>query len=161
MNGHPLPRALIRTAVTAFQRVRRLPWFFTRPTTHGVHAVALTPEGEILLVKLTYASGWRLPGGGRRVGEDPEQAVIRELREEVGMFANGEVRHLRDFRHAPDFRRGFGALFVVSDVRYRPPRWSLEIEQVGAFASDRLPTDMARIARKQIADARASLGGSL
>lgn len=156
-NGRPLPRALIRTAVTTFQRVRRALWFFTRPTTHGVHAVALTPAGEILLVKLTYASGWRLPGGGRRANEDPQAAVLRELREEVGMFAHGEVRHVRDFHHEPDFRRGIGALFVVSAVRHRPPRWSLEIDEVGAFAPNRLPPDTARIARTQIAEAQASL----
>lgn len=160
-NGHPLPRALIRMAVTAFQRVRRTLWFPTRPTTHGVHAVALTPTGDILLVRLTYASGWRLPGGGRRAGEAPQAAVLRELREEVGMFEHGEVRHVRDLPYAPDFRRGVGALFVVSDVRHRPPRWSLEIDEVGAFAPDRLPPDMARIARKQIADARASLDDAL
>lgn len=149
----PLRKLLIRVAVTSFQRLRRAGWFFTRPITHGVHAIALTPEGRIVLVKLTYASGWRLPGGGRRADEPPEAAVVRELREEIGLCAHGDVRHLSDFRHQPDFRRGFGKLFVVRDVRYRPPRWSLEIEDVRAFAPDELPPDMAAISRRQLVEA--------
>ena len=143
--------------MTTFQRFRRAGWFFTRPITHGVHAVPLTPAGELILVRLTYASGWRLPGGGRKADEPPEEAVIRELREELGMFAHGALRHVCDFRHAPDFRRGLGKLFIVRDVQYRPRRWSLEIEEVRAFALDRLPPDMASISRRQLADAGAML----
>ena len=60
---------------------------------------------------------------------------------------------MSDFQHAPDFRRGFGKLYVVRDVRYRPPRWSLEIEDVRAFAPERLPPDIAAISRRQVADA--------
>ena len=32
----------------------------------GVHAVALTPERRIVLVRLRYAPGWRLPGAHRK-----------------------------------------------------------------------------------------------
>ena len=55
-----------------------------RPRTFGAHALALTPERKIVLVKLRYAPGWRLPGGGRGEHEDPRDAVLRELREEIG-----------------------------------------------------------------------------
>ena len=51
----------------------------------GVHAVALTPERRIVLVRLRYAPGWRLPGGGLDAGEDLERAALRELREEIGI----------------------------------------------------------------------------
>lgn len=149
----PVTRLLIRFAVTSFQRLRRAGWFFTRPVTHGVHAIPLTPEGWIVLVKLTYAPGWRLPGGGRRADEPPEDAVLRELREEIGLLEHGEVRHVSDFRHQPDFRRGFGKLFFVRDVRYRPRRWSLEIEDVRAFPPDLLPPDTAAISRRQLTEA--------
>lgn len=150
-------KMVIRVAVTAFQRLRRAGWFFTRPVTHGVHAIPLTPEGDVVLVRLTYAPGWRLPGGGRKAGEPPEHAVVRELREEIGLTAHGRIEHVCDFRHAPDFRRGLGKLFVVRDVRYRPPRWSLEIDEVRAFAPDRLPPDLAAISRRQLAEAKALL----
>jgi hypothetical protein len=55
-------RGLLHRAVSAFQRARRTVWFFTRPTTYGVHAIPVTPAGKLVLVTLSYARGWRLPG---------------------------------------------------------------------------------------------------
>lgn len=150
-------RALLRASVTLFQQLRRSVWFFSRPTAHGVHAVALTPEGRIVLVKLTYASGWRLPGGGRKDWEAPEDAVLRELKEETGMTAHRAIQRVYDFRHSPDFRKGHAVLFVVTDVAYRPPRWSFEVEEVREFAVEGLPQDTAAIARRQIGDAMSFL----
>jgi len=147
---------LIHRAVRAFQAVRRVLWFFSRPVTYGVHGVALTSEGRIVLVTLSYADGWRLPGGGRKSQEDPEQAMLRELREEIGMTGHGIVREVARVRHRPDFRDSRSSLFIVEDVRYRP-RWSLEIAKVGEFELDNLPHDTARITRRMIA---ASLRGA-
>ena len=104
----------------------------------GAHAVALTPGGTIILVKLRYAPGWRLPGGGRDTGEDLEQAALRELREEIGMTAHGHV----------GIERG---LLIVEDVAYAPKRWSWEVEAVGEFALDRLPPDLSPRARRWLA----------
>ena len=83
---------------TALDRMLRLPlrfahgllklnWLVRRPRTFGAHALALTPKRKIVLVKLRYAPGWRLPGGGRAKSEDPRDAVLRELREEMGLEA--------------------------------------------------------------------------
>jgi len=139
--------------VHLFQRSRRLLWFFTNPSTQGVHAIPLTSEGKVVLVTLSYARGWRLPGGGIKPGEDPEPAVLRELREEIGMTGHGAVRKVTDFRHRPDFREATGTLFVVRDVIYRP-RWSLEIKAVRAFPLDALPPDMPHITRSLLAAGR-------
>ncbi len=53
----------------------------------GVGAVVLN-EDKILLVKRLYPPGkgrWSIPGGLVEVGEDLEQAVIRELKEETNL----------------------------------------------------------------------------
>ena len=105
----------------------------------GVHAVALTPERRIILVRLRYARGWRLPGGGLGADEDVETAALRELREEIGMTAQGAVRH------------GLGEsdpVLIVEDVRYQPPSWSWEVEQVIEVPLDKLPNDLAPIASR-------------
>jgi len=52
----------VRVAATAFHRLLRLAWFVRRPRTFGAHALALTAGRKIILVKLRYAPGWRLPG---------------------------------------------------------------------------------------------------
>lgn len=107
---------------------------------------------------LSYARGWRLPGGGRKPDEDAEAAVLRELREEIGMTSCGAVRRVGRFSHHPDFRNDRSSLFVVEDVVYRP-RWSLEIKAVREFDPDRLPPDTAQITRRLIAAASEASGG--
>ena len=129
--------------------MRRALWFFTRPRTSGVHAIALTPERRIVLVTLSYARGWRLPGGGRKRNEDAETAIRRELVEEIGMTACGALRKVARFSHQPDHRRDRSSLFIAQDVRYRP-HWSLEIKAVREFDLDKLPADTAPITLRLI-----------
>jgi 8-oxo-dGTP pyrophosphatase MutT (NUDIX family) len=143
---------LLHQAVNLYQGTRRLVWFFTAPDTAGVHAVPLTPAGKVVLVTLSYARGWRLPGGGRGHNEDAKAAVLRELREEIGMTAHGEVQEVAQFEHRPDFRNDRSSLFIVRDLEYRPG-WSLEIKAVREFDLDNLPPDTARITQTLIAAA--------
>ena len=146
------PRILLRVAVTAFQTLRRAFWFVTRPDVRGVLAVPVTPDGRIVLVRLTYDKGWHLPGGGLKRGEDPQAAILRELSEEIGLTAHGEVLCLGEFQHRPDRRRGRTTLFLVKDVRYDFRR-SIEIEELGAFAPDALPPGTTKLSAKKIAQA--------
>jgi ADP-ribose pyrophosphatase YjhB (NUDIX family) len=96
-----------------------------------------------VLVKLRYADGWRLPGGGRRHDEDPEEAVQRELREEIGMTACGEVKRVQDLEERPSFKRDLASILVVRDVEYKPHRWSWEVEEVLETSVEELPADLS------------------
>lgn len=133
----------LRLALTAAHKLLKASWFVRRPRTYGAHALALTPERKLVLVKLRYAPGWRVPGGGRRKDEYAQAAVIRELREEIGMTAYGRIRFACELEERVDFKRDLASLLIVEDVRYRPHRWSWEVEQVGEFALDGLPRDTA------------------
>jgi ADP-ribose pyrophosphatase YjhB (NUDIX family) len=104
-----------------------------------VHGVPLTPDGKVVLVTLSYANGWRLPGGGRKANEVPSAAILRELREEIGLTAYTDLEPVCDFKHRPDHRHGEATLFVVRGVEYQP-RWSLEVKAVEAFELNALPT---------------------
>jgi 8-oxo-dGTP diphosphatase len=59
-------------------------------------AVITNAEGKVLLLNhvLRPFSGWGLPGGFMSVGEQPEETIRRELREETGI----ELEDLRMFR---------------------------------------------------------------
>jgi hypothetical protein len=115
-----LPRPLIRIVFTFLQKLRKLLWLVTGPGRDGVHAVPLTGHGTVVLVWLTYAKGWRLPGGGRKRGETPEEGMLRELREEIGLVGHGSIERLEDVRPGalPGDR---SAMFLVR--RARPSKW--------------------------------------
>ena len=141
---HPsLADRLLRVAATGAHRLMALAWFVRRPRTFGAHALALTPAGKAILVRLRYARGWRLPGGGRGEHEDPREAVLRELREEIGMVSHGKVELAGELEETPNFKRDLASLLVVRDVRYRPPRWSWEVEAIVEAALDDLPADLS------------------
>jgi 8-oxo-dGTP pyrophosphatase MutT (NUDIX family) len=147
---------ILRTIVTGAYQLLRAGWFVSRPRTFGAHALPLTPDRKLILVKLRYAPGWRLPGGGRDKGEDAVEAGLREMREEIGMTSHGKVRRAGELEQRPDRRRDLVSLMVVEDVRYQP-RWSWEIEQVAEFRVNELPPDLAPVAREWIAALREHL----
>jgi 8-oxo-dGTP pyrophosphatase MutT (NUDIX family) len=148
---------LLRLLATAAHSVLRLNWIMRRPRTFGAHALALTPERKIVLVRLRYAPGWRLPGGGRDANEDPHDAVTRELCEEIGMTSHGRVRLAAELEQQPYFKRDLASLLIVEDVRYSPPRWSWEVERIMEAPIDDLPADMAPVAAEWIAAVRARI----
>lgn len=111
----------------------------------GVHAIALTRERRVILVKLRYARGWRLPGGGRGEHEDPCEAGLRELREEIGMTLHEEVRLALP---------GDDELILVTDVEYRPRRWSWEVQDIMEAPLDDLPHGLSPISQRWLHAAR-------
>jgi len=107
-----------------------------------VHALALTHAGKVILVRLRYAPGWRLPGGGRKATEEPHTAVLRELREEIGMTSHGTVDLACELEEEVDHKRDLASLFIVRDVEYCS-KWSWEVEDVMEANLETLPNDIS------------------
>ena len=147
----------LRIAFTAAHHLLKAAWFVRRPKTYGAHAIALTGSRKIVLVRLRYARGWRLPGGGRSVSEPPIEAALRELREEIGLLSHGKAKLAADLQESRDFKRDTASLVIVRDVTYAPRRWSWEIERVEAFALDGLPADLSPVTERWIAAVRKHL----
>jgi 8-oxo-dGTP diphosphatase len=61
----------------------------TNPVLTVVAAAIVNPMGEILLSRRPegkpMAGMWEFPGGKLEEGESPEEALVRELREEIGI----------------------------------------------------------------------------
>ena len=73
----------------------------------AAYGFATDPDGRILLTEIARgypgAGRWHLPGGGTDVGEQPAEALLRELYEETGQ--RGEITELLGVTH----RRNPGA----------------------------------------------------
>ena len=132
----------LRPLATAINRARRALRKAGAGPSPGAHAIALTPGRRVILVRLRYAPGWRLPGGGRSDGESVVDVALRELREEIGMTGHGAVRQLPEIDPA---------LVLVEDVTYAPPRWSLEVERIVEAELDSLPHGMSPLFARLVA----------
>jgi len=53
--------------------------------TVGSICVIEREDGSVLLVRLSYRKSWGLPGGLLKRGETPEQAALREVKEESSL----------------------------------------------------------------------------
>jgi 8-oxo-dGTP pyrophosphatase MutT (NUDIX family) len=77
---------LISTGIrTALLQLFNLLQSIIVPVTYAVAGAVVDKRGHILLVKHSYKLGWQLPLGGVGRGEAASEAVLRELREEIGL----------------------------------------------------------------------------
>jgi ADP-ribose pyrophosphatase YjhB (NUDIX family) len=99
-------------------------------------AVILDPNKKVLLVKSTYQRfhPWGLPGGSLEYGEQPEEAVLREVWEETGLTVCIE-RFLLVRSWLPD-RVGMYYLCRITDGTFHPTD---EVSEFDYFAIDNLP----------------------
>ena len=89
---------------------------------HG-QAVCMVPldgQGNVLLVrqyrKPAEAELLEVPAGGMDDGETPEEAVLRELQEEIG-FTAGTLQHLSSSWVAPGWCTEFIHSYLATDLR--------------------------------------------
>lgn len=55
------------------------------PRKLAAHAVIFDETGRVLVLRSRYADVWALPGGGVGSGENLDEALVRECREELGV----------------------------------------------------------------------------
>lgn len=106
--------------------------------TLGPRAIILNKDNQILLVKHTYQEQWYLPGGGLQKGESVKAALLRELKEEVGLTANEEPRLFAIYFHTYLGVCDYPIIYVIKNPTLTPCH-SPEIEQIGWFAYHDLP----------------------
>jgi ADP-ribose pyrophosphatase YjhB (NUDIX family) len=99
-------------------------------------------RGRVLLLKHRFrpGSGWGVPGGFLESGEHPEDALRRELLEEVGMeITNLKLVATKTFRKPKQVEIIFSCQ-AVSD----PETLNFEIQTAGWFAPDALPPELPK-----------------
>jgi putative (di)nucleoside polyphosphate hydrolase len=90
----------------------------------NVGIILSNDQGMLLLAGRIGSSGWQFPQGGMRKGESPEEAMFRELHEEVGLTAEdveilGATRDWLKYRLPDKFvRRGSEPLCIGQKQRW-------------------------------------------
>ncbi|PJJ54172.1 ADP-ribose pyrophosphatase YjhB (NUDIX family) [Mumia flava] len=77
-------------------------------------ALVRDESGRVLLCELTYKREWDLPGGVVDPSESPAGAIVRELREELGVTAR--VRRLVTVNYLPPWSAWDDAVLFVFEV---------------------------------------------
>lgn len=111
--------------------------------TASAGALITNSKNEILLLDhvLRPKSGWGIPGGFMNHGEQPEQAIAREIMEETGL----EITNIKMIR-ARTINRHIEILFSA-EAEGRPEVLSREIKTAGWFSIDKIPAEMNALQR--------------
>ena len=99
-------------------------------------AVIFNTDKKVMLVKSTYQRHhpWGLPGGSLDYGEQPAEAVVREMFEETGITL--EVKKLLLIKTWKPDRVGLYYLCKIVGGEFHP---SDEVSELGFFSPNNLP----------------------
>lgn len=113
-------------------------------------AIVVDTQGRVLLLRHRFrpGSGWGIPGGFIEAGEQPDEAVKRELHEEVGLeLGSVELVTTRAFKKP----RQIEIVFRCRPKGDALPR-SIKIRKASWFAIDSLPEGLPADQRKLLRD---------
>ena len=122
-------------------------WHIFRPVNFGAQ-VMLVRDGQVVLLRHTYKSGWYFPGGGVKRKESVETAVRREAMEEAGATL-GDVQLVGIYANLHGPTSDHITLFLCHDFELNGDSDD-EIAEVKFFPLDQLPEGIGRGTRQRI-----------
>ncbi len=132
-----LPSFLITEHPDGRRRVQRF----------AAYAVVHDPNDQVLLTRIADgypgAGRWHLPGGGTDFGEQPDEALLRELAEETGQAGHierllGVASHHEPEQIGPEgFPIDWHGVRAFYDMQVEETRHAAELEEGGSTAEAR------------------------
>lgn len=128
--------------------LRKIYWFLVRPKTIGVKCLIQNQNNEYLLIKTTYSGDyWTIPGGGCHRKESLEDAVIREVKEEVGVGII-ELNQLGKYISEAEYKKDMVYLYTAKTQNTEIIKNSREISEAKWFSKDSIPQNISRSLKK-------------
>lgn len=137
--------------LAALNNLAKIPRKIFHPTTIGIRAIILNEKKDaVLLVRLSYAEGWYLPGGKLKKQETITNGLKRELLEEINFRIDDSKLEL--FGIYNNFYEGKSdtiIVFVCSGDMDEEKR-NFEIEKQHYFRFDELPKSISPGSKRRI-----------
>lgn len=119
----------------------------------------LLRKGHVLLVG-NDRQEWELPGGHIEAGETPEEALVREWREETGLEVEAEM--ILDAAFFTPVPEGGTVLLVVYGVRENDPERAIHISDehvdIAWAPLDALPAELPSVYHRAVSKAGNAFG---
>lgn len=149
---------MLKTLLTGMWK--RTPWivkragiWLTQPRFAVTAGAVISDErGRVLLLRhaMRRGSGWGIPGGFMLAGEQPEDAIRREMREETGLeLESVELVFVRTLKNVRQVEVLFRASLRAGALEGLEPNF--EIDGAEWFALDALPQALSQDQRRVIA----------
>jgi ADP-ribose pyrophosphatase YjhB (NUDIX family) len=130
-------------------KIATIYWMIFRPQTFGVKLLLIN-DGKVLLVEHSYTRGYHLPGGGVKSGEMFEQALKREILEELGLYFN-DIQLFGVYQNTKQGKIDTVITFIsTTPVDLNKAKLSNEINRADFFSLDILPENITPGSRKRI-----------
>jgi ADP-ribose pyrophosphatase YjhB (NUDIX family) len=123
----------------------------------GAHAVIRDDRGQILLLYHPYRGQypWGMPGGGLKRNESPEQGVVRETFEEIGLHVRPRrLLLVRKSKNVSHLAIVYECEIVGGEMNFGP-----EVREARYFAPEAIPEQMMAGERAAIREALGLLEG--
>lgn len=133
-------------------KIRRIYWQVFKPHTAGVRVI-LQKNNQVFLVKHSYSKQWYLPGGEVRKNENPQQALKREILEELGIKLSGNLQLWGKYLNLKEGKIDQVTVFLLQNPHlYKNSLLSKhpEIAQARFFPISRLPLETSPGTRRRI-----------
>ena len=132
-------------------KIAKIYWWLVRPRTQGVRAVVVS-EGKILLARHSYdgfSDLYSLPGGSLRRGENKEEAIKRELKEELQLEIK-EVNYLGEIKRFSEYKHDTVHCFKIKPKTKDIIIDQKEIVEAEWFLIDNLPINTSRFTKQDL-----------